>query len=70
MIRKFIPKEKQKEINFEDYAKKLEGYSGSDIRLVCKEALMKGVRRTITILESINDKSDFYLIKGSKKLFQ
>ncbi len=63
MIRKFIPQEKQKDINFEEYAKKLEGYSGSDIRLVCKEALMKGVRRTITILESINDKSKLILIE-------
>jgi katanin p60 ATPase-containing subunit A1 len=63
MIRKFIPKDKQKDINFEEYAKKLEGYSGSDIRLVCKEALMKGVRRTIAILESINDKSNITLTK-------
>ena len=63
MIRKFIPQEKQKDINFEEYAKKLEGYSGSDIRLVCKEALMKGVRRTIAILESINDKSNITLTK-------
>ena len=52
MIKKFIPSEKQKDLEYEYFASLLEGYSGSDIRLVCKEAMMKGVRRAISILES------------------
>jgi katanin p60 ATPase-containing subunit A1 len=57
MIRKFIPEEKQKDLKIEDFVKSLEGYSGSDIRLVCKEALMKGVRRAISLIESQNVKN-------------
>ena len=33
-------------------AQKTEGYSGSDIRLVCKEAAMRRVRDVFAILES------------------
>lgn len=57
MIKKFIPLEKQKDLNVEEYANLLDGYSGSDIRLVCKESLMKGVRRAISLLESQNVKN-------------
>jgi katanin p60 ATPase-containing subunit A1 len=48
MIEKFIPLDKQNGLNYEMFAKKLEGYSGSDIRLVCKECLMRAVRRAIS----------------------
>lgn len=58
MIKKFIPAEKQKDLEYEHFATLLDGYSGSDIRLVCKEAMMKGVRRAISILENKNIKSD------------
>ncbi len=51
MIKKFIPEDKQKELDYEKFAKLMEGYSGSDIRLVCKEALMKAVRRAVYSLE-------------------
>jgi len=51
MIKKFISNDKVKEFDYELFSKKLEGYSGSDIRLVCKESLMKGVRRAIKFLE-------------------
>lgn len=57
MIKKFVTNDRQKDIDFDGLAKKLDGYSGSDIKLVCKEALMKGVRRTIILLESSNEKS-------------
>ena len=57
MINKFIPLEKQKDLNIEEFSDQLEGYSGSDIRLVCKEALMKGVRRAIHLIESQNVKN-------------
>jgi katanin p60 ATPase-containing subunit A1 len=52
MLRKFIANDKQKDLDYEYFAKSLEGYSGSDIRLVCKEALMRGVRRAIEFLET------------------
>lgn len=55
MIKNFIPTEKQKDLQFNHFSGLLEGYSGSDIRLVCKEAMMKGVRRAISFLE--NNKS-------------
>lgn len=58
MIKKFIPTERQKDLQYEHFGTLLEGYSGSDIRLVCKEAMMKGVRRAISILENKNIKSD------------
>lgn len=58
MIKKFIPVEKQKDLEYDHFATLLDGYSGSDIRLVCKEAMMKGVRRAISILENKNIKSD------------
>lgn len=51
MIQKFIPLEKQKDLDYKHFSIMTEGYSGSDIRLVCKEALMKGVRRAVTFLE-------------------
>lgn len=57
MLKKFIPVEKISDLNYDHFAKLLDGYSGSDIRLVCKEAMMKGVRRAISFLEnSKNDK--------------
>lgn len=39
------------EIAYEDLAEKTEGYSGSDIRLLCKEAAMRPVRKIFDILE-------------------
>ncbi|XP_052742633.1 katanin p60 ATPase-containing subunit A-like 2 [Bicyclus anynana] len=34
-------------VNFQELAAKTEGYSGSDVKLVCKEALMSSVRRML-----------------------
>jgi SpoVK/Ycf46/Vps4 family AAA+-type ATPase len=36
-------------------AQVLEGYSGSDIRLVCKEAAMRPLRRLMKNLDIVND---------------
>lgn len=33
----------------------LEGYSGSDIRLVCKEAAMKPLRKLMNEIENLDD---------------
>ncbi|KAF7667764.1 hypothetical protein LDENG_00046570 [Lucifuga dentata] len=44
--------ELQTELDYETLAKETEGYSGSDIRLVCKEAAMRPVRKIFAALES------------------
>jgi katanin p60 ATPase-containing subunit A1 len=51
MLKRFIPIDKQKDLDYNELATLLENYSGSDIKLVCKECLMKGVRRAISNLE-------------------
>ncbi|KAJ6830069.1 katanin p60 ATPase-containing subunit A-like 2 isoform X1 [Iris pallida] len=40
------------EFQYDFLVDKTEGYSGSDIRLVCKEAAMQPLRRLMTVLES------------------
>lgn len=47
LIQKFIPEQYSINIEYDKIANKLEGYSGSDILAVCKEARMKVVRRSI-----------------------
>ncbi|XP_074474920.1 katanin p60 ATPase-containing subunit A-like 2 isoform X2 [Sebastes fasciatus] len=43
------------ELDYETLAKGMEGYSGSDIRLACKEAAMRPVRKIFDALESHQD---------------
>uniref|UniRef100_A0AAQ5YR61 Katanin p60 ATPase-containing subunit A-like 2 n=1 Tax=Amphiprion ocellaris TaxID=80972 RepID=A0AAQ5YR61_AMPOC len=43
------------ELDYKTLAKEMEGYSGSDIRLVCKEAAMRPVRKIFDALESHQD---------------
>ncbi|XP_049908415.1 katanin p60 ATPase-containing subunit A-like 2 isoform X2 [Epinephelus moara] len=43
------------ELDYETLAEGTEGYSGSDIRLVCKEAAMRPVRKIFNALESHQD---------------
>ncbi|XP_034403549.1 katanin p60 ATPase-containing subunit A-like 2 [Cyclopterus lumpus] len=43
------------ELDYETLAKEMEGYSGSDTRLVCKEAAMRPVRKIFDALESHKD---------------
>uniref|UniRef100_A0A8C6PAR7 Katanin p60 ATPase-containing subunit A-like 2 n=1 Tax=Nothobranchius furzeri TaxID=105023 RepID=A0A8C6PAR7_NOTFU len=40
------------ELDYKTLADEMEGYSGSDVRLVCKEAAMRPVRRIFDFLES------------------
>ncbi|CAJ1071144.1 katanin p60 ATPase-containing subunit A-like 2 isoform X4 [Xyrichtys novacula] len=40
------------ELDYETLAKEMDGYSGSDVRLVCKEAAMRPVRKIFNALES------------------
>jgi katanin p60 ATPase-containing subunit A1 len=51
MLRGLIPSTMSENLNYEEFAAKLEGYSGSDIRLVCKEAAMKPLRRLMNDIE-------------------
>ncbi|CAL8068301.1 unnamed protein product [Calicophoron daubneyi] len=44
-------------INYAEVAELTEGYSGSDIRLVCKEAAMRVVRKIFDILENHTDEA-------------
>ncbi|KAJ4787779.1 Katanin p60 ATPase-containing subunit A1 [Rhynchospora pubera] len=44
------------DISYETLVEKTEGYSGSDIRLVCKEAAMQPLRRLMAILETTQEK--------------
>ena len=62
MIRNFIPEMNQKGINYMKYAEALEGYSGSDIKLLCKEALMTRTRKAINVIEK-DTKGKMYGIK-------
>ena len=41
------------EIDYDLVAKKLEGYSGSDIKLLCKEAAMRPLRKVFDVLENV-----------------
>ncbi|KAF3339858.1 katanin p60 ATPase-containing subunit A-like 2 isoform X1 [Carex littledalei] len=43
------------EISYETLVEKTEGYSGSDIRLVCKEAAMQPLRRLMAVLDASQD---------------
>ena len=62
MIRTFIPENFTKGINYKDYAKILNGYSGSDIKLLCKEALMMRTRKAIDVIEK-DKKNKIFNIK-------
>ena len=43
------------DLDYAAYARAAEGYSGSDIKLVCKEAAMRPLRRIMRILQDIED---------------
>lgn len=45
------------EIDYDRVSALTEGYSGSDIRLVCKEAAMRPVRQIFDVLESLEAES-------------
>ncbi|XP_074269590.1 uncharacterized protein LOC141592713 isoform X2 [Silene latifolia] len=45
------PSPSDDQLPFDSLVEKTEGYSGSDIRLVCKEAAMRPLRRVMAILE-------------------
>eukprot|EP00347_Sterkiella_histriomuscorum_P023884 403333052 len=62
MLMKLVPAKMSDNIDYSEFATNLEGYSGSDIRLVCKEAAMKPLRR---LMENIELQTDFNTINWS-----
>jgi len=54
LLKIFIPQNMNKGIDYNQNAELLEGYSGSDIKLLCKEALMTRTRKAINIMEKDN----------------
>lgn len=44
-------------IDYQEFSDKLEGYSGSDIKLVCKEAAMKPLRRVMKDLDVLEQRA-------------
>lgn len=53
MVEKLLSDRSAKDIHYDLIADKLDGYSGSDIRLVCKEAAMKPLRKLLSHVEHI-----------------
>ena len=45
MLKMHLNEERAEGLDYEKGAELLQGYSGSDIKLVCKEAAMKPLRR-------------------------
>ncbi|KAG8482300.1 hypothetical protein CXB51_027286 [Gossypium anomalum] len=53
MFEELLPEQHaEKALPYDTLVERSEGYSGSDIRLVCKEAAMQPLRRLMTVLES------------------
>ena len=53
MVSSFLAGRIGEDCQLDSYASETEGYSGSDLRLVCKEAAMRPVRRLVTQLEAM-----------------
>lgn len=50
------------ELDYDRLAEATDGYSGSDIKLVCKEAAMKTVRKVFAVLENLTAGKSHLLI--------
>ena len=57
MLIHFLPNNKN--LDYSHLSQKMEGYSGSDIKLVCKEAAMKPLRRILEEIEKMEDDPKF-----------
>jgi len=56
MFEELLPATTSKlEVPYDILVEKTEGYSGSDIRLVCKEAAMQPLRRLMSVLEASDE---------------
>ena len=59
LIKMLIPPAKSKDVDYNQIADMMDGYSGSDIKLVCKEAAMKPLRKLMNEIENLDDNQDF-----------
>jgi katanin p60 ATPase-containing subunit A1 len=66
MLRKRLTPDRIDSVDFERFAGMLEGYSGSDITLLCKEAAMRPVRRLMDKLEALEGTRAAAAIVGSE----
>merc|ERR1712080_404011 len=58
MIRSMLTPEMCAEVKYADMAARLEGFSGSDIRLLCREAAMWPLRRLMSKLDIVSLKQN------------
>lgn len=66
MFEELLPLEPDEEkLPYDLLVERTEGYSGSDIRLVCKEAAMQPLRRLMSFLE---DKEEIVPEDGMRRL--
>jgi len=68
MIRKFLPDDMADNLDYEQYGNITQGYSGSDLKLLCKESAMKPLRRLLQQLESIKTNPTLANKKGMPNL--
>ncbi|KAL4497210.1 hypothetical protein ABPG72_019530 [Tetrahymena utriculariae] len=69
MIEQFLPEGMAQDLNYQEISEALENYSGSDIKLLCKEAAMKPLRRLINLIEKSNVEQED-MQKNRKQKFQ
>lgn len=55
LVKMLVPPSMTDDMDYFEIAGLLEGYSGSDIKLVCKEAAMKPVRKLMEEIENLDD---------------
>jgi katanin p60 ATPase-containing subunit A1 len=55
MVESLLPASRRAGVDVAVLAQRLENYSGSDVRLLCKEASMKPIRRLMKQLENMEE---------------
>ena len=58
MLESFLEGRTAADADADAYAAATDGYSGSDLRLLCKEAAMRPVRRLVAQLEGMESQND------------
>eukprot|EP00358_Blepharisma_japonicum_P003969 CAMPEP_0202953466 /NCGR_PEP_ID=MMETSP1395-20130829/46287_1 /ASSEMBLY_ACC=CAM_ASM_000871 /TAXON_ID=5961 /ORGANISM="Blepharisma japonicum, Strain Stock R1072" /LENGTH=158 /DNA_ID=CAMNT_0049667165 /DNA_START=741 /DNA_END=1214 /DNA_ORIENTATION=+ len=55
LLLSLVPPNKSQGVDYGGFARRIEGYSGSDIKLLCKEAAMKPIRRLMGVIEIMDE---------------